>query len=533
MRSERQRESDAVLHAATIGALALFCAVLRWYHYIGPAAGDESAWILCARRIFGLDAPGVSTIHPVYFSRPFWLVAIAAMPGVLDDASNLLPWSLAFAAANTVLIALAAETLFANRRAGWLAGLLYSVHPLAIQYDVLGIPDTLGMTIVLTAFLFIARFLIQERTIDLLLGASFGGLSIGFKAYFPIVAIPLFLTLVYHNNAVARPLKQLAIFSGVLLLVVLGSFYVKSRMPTQPGDWNLNVSERLIEKDGTNVLIHDAKSLLSNIAVRMGYLRHLTRDSGFLEASSIVFATVFFCIRAPKDPASCLVLLSFLSFLGFLMFCLNPSLPFVFVEMQRRYLTVVLPFACVMGGVVGAGILTQLQSGTLRKCVFAYIFAGAVCAAWMPNDARSMSNYGQFRIGCIIESARVVTAKKNRKMLISSDWAVKLPIALGPNNECVNYIPASTNDEIAYIIDAKDELPKSFYLYLPSMTDDETLKSLEQANLQAAIVELNVPHTSFRRFIGRLGKSLPGRFEGSLLYIEVVPEAEVELQSGA
>jgi len=484
-------------------------------------AGDESAWLLASLRVQGFEAAGAEGFHQAYYNRPLWLFVLAILPGVTDNAFLLLPWMLLFAAINTALITFSTRTMFGDDRAAMLAGLLYAIHPISVQYDVLGLPDSLGVTVLLTSLFFASRFLRGNHTLDLFLAASLVGLSYGFKQYFPLLILPYAITLVDFKSSRNLVLQRCGLMVLGFMIAVTAVVCLRACMPhgSIAIDQYSNYSALLSTKDGQHVVVRDVRSLLSNVCIRALYVDWLATRAGLVVGTATLFGSFLFLARSRTDRRARFVFASALFLFSFLAFCPAPSWPFVFVEMQRRYLTVLVPFMCLMGGVAVAHAYSVVPDRKIRFGLMCFLVVGSFLTMHAPNDARTR-NYSQFKIACIRESARQVAQEPNMKLVVSEKFAIKLPLALGEHRDIVEYAVIPDAASFADISAMTQRWGPHFYVYLESsdaFSPDEL--ALNENGLAITEMAITVPHTSFRRLLDRLGIPVPGRFDGTLLQV--------------
>lgn len=515
-----------VSYVLPVGIVVVIGVFLRWFHYVGPMAGDESAWLLASQRVFGVDVAGADAFHPVYYNRPLWLLALAVFPGVFEDASLLLPWTILMAACNTFLVVCTTRLLFEDNRAACIAGLIYAIHPISIEYDVIGLPDSLGLTVLLVSFFFAARFIRFDRRRDLILAAACSGITYGFKEYFPLLVAPYGIALFGVAWGCPRIFSRLLLLGTAFFLAVLAVICVKKLMPDKHLDWIFaDYSTRVADKDGAGVVMHDAQSLLSNLSDRTWYLRWLIANSGLLIGPATILGITLFAFRSLRDYRARLVMTSLACILGFLMFCLAPSWPLVFVEMQRRYLTIVIPFVSIMCGVAISSVYSAVPAGVLRTSLRIYFVIGLIVTAMMPNDARNC-NYGQYTVACLRASAEYVASDPGAKLLVADKFAIKLPLALGQYRDVVEYMSLSDATALADFAASGDHIDRRYYVYVESNSIHNTTSVISENGLTGRNVDISVPHTSFRRLLERLGVRAPGRFEGALLLISPQHESD-------
>lgn len=518
-------------HLVTSLAVLLIGLILRWFHYVGPMyAGDESAWLITSNVLWSGETEGVAPFTIVYFSRVFWLFILGAFNGLPQSIEAVHNFLFVTSAVNIGLVMASARNYFDDSRVSSLAGLFYAISPIAIANDIRALPDAGGMTCLLIGIWLSSKFVRNQSPLLFYIAVSFMGLSFGFKEYFPLFAIPTFYLLFdpdFRKQVKGHLLRyHLMIGPAVFLSVLCSVAAIKNAVLANPSveavsySFEGGASDYIMFKDGSHLLINDLSSLIKNACLRLDYIGWLFNGSGAFLSVASVFAVVTCAIKGRNIFAIRYLLLGISALAGFLCFCPNPDWKqLTFIEMQPRYMYCLFPFLSLMAGWSLVAVWDCIYDREVRRALFCLFVIGSLGSILVLNDHRSR-RYGEFH-SASLNAAIEHAALNNRELLVLTEGGMKeqnLRRQLGAFGREVQYVDDAKLSTLMRDADLEaEDRREAFYLYVYDTEGDETWIN---GTDRLVDVDLQIPHTSLRKLLSRLGFSLPGRFAGQLLAYE-------------
>ena len=361
-----------LLIVIAIGVLA------RLFYFDLSIGSDDQLWIASARE-FG--TPPSTHLHGIYQGRILFRLVLylwGLLVGLSLETSAVVMFALS--CITTWMVAETGRAAF-GRRAGVLAAAVYTTHPLVISMDVIALPDNLAVAL-LAAYVFLfLRYLQTQRVAYLASSAFLVGVSFAAKEYFVLAALPFGLCLLRERTSWNTRWRRGGLFAGFLVLGISVDLLL-----------NLWGSEKLLthflaranygEMSRRRWPLTEPFSLQLAARVTAQRLRYggwLFFDYGFVCGFMLLWGTIFLAVGS-RARLHCWMLLSTAAvFLLFLAAMPGSLKPLIFVEMQARYLMVLVPLlAAGAGGALSAtldGLKEKGLSGaalTLLLIAFGY-----------------------------------------------------------------------------------------------------------------------------------------------------------------
>lgn len=369
----------------TLAVILLAGVIIRLFHFHLTIGSDDQRWIMTARQLGGTHDPGM---HPVYYGRVLWrlFLFVWGIPWGLTLQTTA-PLMFLLSCYSTWITGLAGRFAF-GPRAGILAAGIYAAHPIMVVYDVQTLPDNLALAFLTTEIYLFLRYLKSGRVTHLMMAGLLIGLSFSVKSYYVLVAVPLGICLLFGQEKFSGRLRNTVAFSagfaaGLLPNLLLNAWDVGSALAS----FNLGASDYGTRISAGSAMDHVGfqrwARLLSD---RMQYLDWLFFGLG-VSGMVIAWAAGFLAAglsRMRRDVwmlagASSLLIL-------FLMFTPANLQPFKFVEMQIRYLTILMPFLAVAGGGALAAAFDAMQGKWARYSLPVTLLILVLNGALVPND---------------------------------------------------------------------------------------------------------------------------------------------------
>ncbi|MBL7076036.1 MAG: glycosyltransferase family 39 protein [Kiritimatiellae bacterium] len=357
---------------------------------------------------------------------------------------------LILAAVTTIAVGLAGRS-YGGESVGLFAALLYGLHPLAVANDPYALPDSLAVMLLSISLLAYTHSEGGKRWKSLAVSGVVTGASIGAKAYYVLLA-PAFAVAIILDSQLTRTEKvrrsanlTLSTIAGLLIAFAAG----ETLSGLSPGAWLSSYPKRLIE------LIGEAPSgSVATVQVLLGRLSYLV--TLFVQGAGLIgwlflAGIVYGLAQWRRCFDSRFLALSVIGFLLFLMFMPVRLSPLLLVEMQYRYLTVVLPMLALLGARFAVNSWTALHGGGLRLAVAVVFAAGMAWAFLLPASKSMMECYGKLEGQGIVKATHHCKAIGVEMMLLpaSANWETQLPPELLANGVEVQVTQAEEHSDAA------------------------------------------------------------------------------------
>lgn len=369
--SEERHYYLLLLAILGIGILA------RLFHFHLTLGSDDQRYIIAARRLMG-DREIV--LPSVYYGRIVWRWILALWgwwPGLTLESSAALMFLLS--CISILSIAQAARMTF-GIRAGLLAAAVYATHPLTVLYDVYTLPDNLAVALLAVSIVCFLKYVRTSHLSLLCLAAFVIGLTLAVKEYFVLLAFSFGICLLLEQNDSVK-LRNVAFFLFFFSLGLSTDFMFHAWESGDPlAHWSVTATygDRLFALG--DYAGYSGPKLIARMAVdRLSYIESLFFSFGGV-AGFISLGGLLFVIMNERRRMECrMLMVGIVTFFVFL--CATPAKlwPLTFVEMQERYLIVLMPFLAICaGGAISAGLESlrdrgkQASAGALLLVAFAY-----------------------------------------------------------------------------------------------------------------------------------------------------------------
>jgi hypothetical protein len=369
-----------LLLAAIIGVGALF----RLYHFHLTIGNDDQRWIAAARE-FGYPQ---STVPRVYYSRILFSAVLHLWGEIfgfrLESTAVLM---FLFSALTTLLISQSGRLLFGHL-AGLIAAAFYALHPLAVVQDVMTLPDNLANVLLSACFLLFFIYLRDHKIWSLVTSAFLIGLSFSAKEYYILAALPLGACLLSKSAGAGNRFSRTAAFCTIVATGMSIDFALHF---WQSGDFlahfrpALDYSDRMTAVYGA-VMHPGFQQVARECVSRLRYLDWFLFEYGVGHSFAVLCSIVFllYCARRRLEFSALCGLL--ITFLGFLMFMPVKLWPLRFVEMEPRYLLILLPIVAIVVGGVFASLLSEIKDRALMQSLATALGIGFVSGIGVADD---------------------------------------------------------------------------------------------------------------------------------------------------
>lgn len=369
----------------TLIVIMLFGILVQLFHFHLTIGSDDQRWVLTAQDCGVWE--NSAGLHPVYYSRLGFSCLIKAWGGLAGgvtlEHSAVLMFILA--AATTMMVGYAARTAFGSAT-GVAAATTYAAHPLVILYGVVTLPDVLAVALLTLALWLFFLYLKRPRLYFLAGAAIVAGLCFGVKGYYILISLPFGIGILLQQLPWAWRLRSLAqlvvFFAGGVCLAILIPWMLGSPFSVTP-----DVSEygqRLLDQEQPYA---SGFGWIARIAVeRLDYLRWLFLELGIVSGFLSLLALTWLTFRSLQRPEYAVLLSASVIFVVFLIGTPASLQPLIFVEMQPRYLTVLLPVLAIGAGDALAALLHALEDDSARRSAAGALLLAFASNILVPND---------------------------------------------------------------------------------------------------------------------------------------------------
>jgi hypothetical protein len=228
------------------------------------------------------------------------------------------------------------------------------------------------------------------------------------KEYFILLALPFAVCLAFEQNRV-RKIKTVSSFLACVaagMSVDLILHFWESGNPFAHWLVTANYGDRLLAMNAY-AQYSGWKLIARTMVDRLSYADELFFSFGGIAGFTAMWGLLFVAIYARRRIDCRALLGSVATFFLFLSFMPVNIWPVTFVEMQDRYLTVLLPFLAVGAGGGISAVLDPLKDRALRFSAVALLAIAFVYNLAIPNDMADRSRQLEFSgIRQILKSAR-------------------------------------------------------------------------------------------------------------------------------
>jgi len=372
--------------------------LLRLYHFRVTIGCDDQAYLIASRSLGEAPYPGVS---PYIYTRILWTSVLAAWGAVagssLQSSAILM---LLLGACTTCMVAEFARRAF-GAAAGLLAALFYATQPLNVLFDVLTLPHNLAVFVLASALVLFLEY-VRKGSLAFLVPATFlVGLLFSVKDYYVVAAVPFGLTILSRATGWRDRLRHAAFFSAccaagigvdfLLNLVISGDAWAHLVASS-------SYPERRLDGTWQPLPDHAVRIFHTLFWERTRYFTWLFDEyAGIVTGAVTLWGALFLCSKSRGCLVCRHLILCVAVFLAFLMLMPTSFRPLVLVEMQPRYLTVLLPMLCIGAGAAAAGAWSSLTSTTIRNCGAAALLLAIGYNVVVPNNLIDHHRVQEFR----------------------------------------------------------------------------------------------------------------------------------------
>lgn len=371
-------------HLALI-VITLFGVLAQLFHFHLTIGSDDQRWVRTAQDCGVWE--NSAGLPAVYYSRVGFSCLIKAWGGLTGgvtlEHSAVLMFILA--AATTMMVGYAARTAF-DSATGVTAATVYAAHPLVILNGVITLPDVLAVALMTLALWLFFLYLSRARLFFLAGAATVAGLCLGVKSYYILISLPFAIGILLQPLPWAERLRSLALlvvfFAGGLCLAYLIPWILGSPFSVTP-----DVSEygqRLLTQEQPYA---SGLGWIARISVdRLDYLKWLFLELGIVSGFLSLLALTWLMFRWLQRPEYAVLLSASILFLAFLIGMPASLQPLVFVEMQPRYLTLLIPVLAIGAGNALAVLIHALEGDSARRSVAGALLIAFASNILVPND---------------------------------------------------------------------------------------------------------------------------------------------------
>lgn len=347
---------------------------------VRPPIGDDIRWLSTSAR-FGNRVR--ADLESIYYSRPLFRLVLYIWISIAGDEVSKTPILTNGLAIATITLIAICGWLAAGQAGALVAAALYVFHPIALATDTYCLADGLGTPLVLGSMVCALCYLRHSHTKYYVTSCFLAGLACAVKEYFWLIALPVIVV-----NSIRAYMQR----ARVITVLFAGTVALSTGLVVQPALNSLDQGTALdsyrsvveypkflIERRLSKVPAGKSSSL-TNVLWRLEYVNWLLFSNG--ATAALTLGGIFLaCGKAKSTDRWQLALLTgtIFAFMLFLMFCPARLVPVLFVEMQRRYLTVVIPFwALSLAAVYSsqASSMTRSQQSLLILVLVLYAISG-------------------------------------------------------------------------------------------------------------------------------------------------------------
>lgn len=499
--------------------------LLHFHPYLGS---DDQRWLIAASEMARGAEP---SLHPVYYTRVLWswvLIIWGEVFALTLESTAVLMFGLA--ALTIVSVAQCARTLF-GERAALLAAIVYATHPIAVTFDTHTLPDGLAVAMLAASMLFFARYLGGGRLPWLAAAGVLAGLLYSAKSYFALVGLPMaaVLALPFGNRLGLRHIVTLvgAVLSGVLCNGLLS---VAASVDTFNVFGTLGEYAQRLSVPRPNAY-EGWKAVVDTLTDRLAYLRSLYFGYGGAVGLVMLWATFLLLVKTLDGRKYVFLLLVVVSFLLFLIAMPASISPLVLVEVQDRYLMVVLPALSVAAGQALLLALNGLQTLGLRYAALGLLVCVSVFNLTVPSNL--LDRYNLLEIEGLRASLDVAAHQGIEEVVVPRDFRERMPDSYFRRGVAIRFVdfehmisPASPSPSLGSR--SAVFIPRDAYRRLQDPLRTGDYNAITERGRHAALVDdltaigfkpspIRVPYDTPRVWLERLGVSTRGQLVAWIL----------------
>ena len=523
------------------GWYILLCAIIislhfgiRLFYFEYTIGSDDQRYIIAARTFASDTRPD---LHPVYYARSLWLSTLYAW-GQLVGSLTL--WTSAYLmvvlSTITALLVLESTRIRYGQVAAILALSIYSFHPLTIQFDTYTIPDNLAvMLLAASIFTFVIHLQYQNRIWPLFLSGLFVGATLAVKSYFVLAALPFGMFLMLGHHLISEKFCRVLTFStGFVVAAAIGPVLHYLAQGDALAHWYAvsGYGERQALLRAPSVSFN---SIARDLVSRIAYVRFLFIDYGFVIGIVHLWTIIFIILRFRSDSLVQVLGAQSLLFFLFLSFMPASISPFLFVEIQSRYLIVVLPILAILGGPALAVVIQALREQRGRYWLASIVFFLIAYNLTIPN--RTFDQYKTLEHLGIRQTLSEAAQTDLKSLGVSKNKVTELPDSYYGYNVEIDFLDLegdlAESDAMSFLKEGRHNrlfLPRKFRELSEKLRIGEDwervrfgehwglIKKLKSRGV--SIEPVAVPYTPFRLWLSRQGFETKGQVVGWILSIE-------------
>lgn len=377
------KELSARKFLVTLITIVLVGALFQLFHHHITIGSDDQRWIITAQDCGEWKNPG--DLIPVYYQRLGFSCLIKSwgtiVGGVTLEYSTILMFILA--AATTMMLGYSAKVAGFGSVAGIATAAIYAFHPFVILYGALNLPDVLATTLQALSILLFFLYLNRRNYYFLAIAGVVVGFCYGVKVYYILMAASFGLAILWERVSWTHRLYKLIVLTATFLI---GIFFAVM-LPWILGGSSLSgpdineYSQRLFTE--YHPYTTGIGWALRVVAERLNYIKWLFYDVGIVSGLLSLIAIFWLMLKRPLIPEQVFLLSAFFIFFIFLTATPIKSDPLIFVEMQPRYLMVIIPILAIGAGSVLATLKFENESS---RYFFYAVFIALLSNIALPND---------------------------------------------------------------------------------------------------------------------------------------------------
>jgi hypothetical protein len=507
--------------------------LVRLIHRAPSLGSDDLKWVLVGQE--AVTGVANAEILDVYRSRPAFTLLLAAWSLIAGPSVSSAMLLMLILVAATVATVVAAGKIAGGRTVGIIAGMAYGLHPIAVRSDPYVLPDSLAVLLLSGVLACLFRWHREGASSWLMLSGLLAGFSYAAKSYYVLALLPILVAICLTRVPVRERVRHVSVvcLAGAGGLVVAALLQLaQGYSPFEPGHGVEVYRQRLIERGVAADGGLRGMALGRLLGSRFEYgLTVFLPSSGPLALAGIG-ALASGIAAFPRSFVSRTLVLVVVMFTGFLALAPVSVSPLILVEMQARYLTVLLPPLAILSASLLASVWARVREGAMRSAVLPAVALALAWCAWLPGVTwehyRVMHVLATGRVGEVCRAAGITEVD------FPLDWRLTVPPevlgtatkfhyrdpkAVGSVEETERwlrqatdravYVPRASLEELRHALDFGDDIAEVGYI------SDATLVSvLRSASYREQPVA--VPYDSFHVWLERLGLRARGYRVGTL-----------------
>jgi hypothetical protein len=320
-------------------------------------------------------------------------------------------------------------------------------------YDSLTLPDNLALLLLTLGALFFAKYQQHFKFRCLIASGLLIGFSFSAKEYYILPAIPAFCSLAIWGKAIKDRVFRMTVFTAAVFSGVGGDLIIHLFDSGQPFAHFLGNSEFFeIMAERNASLPQGFQGFARQLLGRFNYLKYLFLDQGAAISFCLAWGFSWLVFRW-RHNAFTFYLTSSLVLISTFIVCMPASVsPWIFVEMQPRYISVFLPFLSLGAGHAISHLKKQThESKTSRLSLNTAVILGLGTSFMMPNDLNepAFNRSARLKMDGI---ERIIKGdaqfKINTLIFAETEYGVTLPDSLKNRNLTLKYFDGTKQSSI-------------------------------------------------------------------------------------